>query len=295
MHHFLPSDFLIAPFWVGWRRTLVYVLCVIVIILLGGLRTATDAELAFASLAMVPVLVMAWVGGKWAGITMAFLAAVMWNVADIYTDRTFSAHWIPWLNGFIRFLTYGFVVLLVLQVRLQYAREREHATRDALTGLLNRRSFVTAADAEVDRATRYGSHFTVVFLDLDNFKALNDTQGHAIGDVALRATAMALVDATRSTDIVARMGGDEFAVIFPEVDSDAADVAAHKLFDKVNQALAQYTPVGVSIGVAWFDVPNGSLSMMLKAADDLMYAVKADGKNNLLTRRYCSSDFANGG
>lgn len=293
MLHSIPSDFLIAPFWVGWRRALAYVLCIIVIFLLGGLRTATDAELAFASLAMLPVLVMAWIGGKWAGITMAFLAAVMWSVADIYTAREFSAHWIPWLNGLIRFLNYGFVVVLVLQVRLQYAREHEHATRDALTGLLNRRSFVAAAGSEVDRATRYGSHFTVIFLDLDNFKGLNDTLGHAIGDAALQATARALVGATRTTDIVARMGGDEFAVIFPEIDFDAADLAAHKLFDAVNRALAQYPPVGVSVGVAWFDVPNGPLSAMLKTADDLMYAVKADGKNKLLTQRYCSSKHAN--
>lgn len=284
------SELFYLPFWDGWRRALAYVTCMGLIAFLGSLRTATDAELAFASLAMIPVLVMAWIGGRFAGITMAFLAAGMWFVADIYVAREFSASWIPWLNGMIRFLTYGLVVILVVQVRLQYAREREYARKDALTGLFNRRAFVATGEAEVERALRYKSHLCVIFLDLDNFKVLNDTKGHETGDLALQATATALLDASRSTDCVARIGGDEFAVIFPEINFDAAERAAHKLFSAVNLALNRYESVGASVGVAWFETPAQSFAEMLKIADDLMYTVKAGGKNNLLARRYLGSE-----
>lgn len=283
------SEFLVATFWTGWRRLVVYATCIATIFLLGGLRSATDAELAFASLAMLPVLVIAWLGGNWPGLSMALLAAAMWSASDIHSECEFSAPWIPWLNGMVRFLTYGLVVLLTAQVRLQYARERQHATRDPLTGLLNRRAFLAAGDTEVERTRRYEGPFTVIFMDLDCFKVLNDTKGHAMGDVALQATAMALVETTRTTDLVARMGGDEFAIVFPEIDFEAAMSAANKLFNAVNCALEKYPPLSVSIGVAWFQVADLTLSTMLRIADELMYTVKADGKSKVLSRRFPES------
>jgi diguanylate cyclase (GGDEF)-like protein len=289
MKRFARSELLVATFWTGWRRLVVYATCITSIFFLGGLRSSTDAELAFASLAMLPVLIIAWLGGRWPGLSMALLAAAMWSAADIHAERQFSAPWIPWLNGMVRFLTYGLVVLLTAQVRLQYARERQHATRDPLTGLLNRRAFLVAGDTEVERARRYEGPFTVIFMDLDCFKVLNDTKGHAMGDEALQATATALVGATRNTDLVARMGGDEFAIVFPEIDFEAAVSAANKLFNAVSCALEKYPPVSVSVGVAWFQVADQTFLTMLRIADDLMYIVKADGKSKVLSRRFPES------
>lgn len=289
MKRLADPDFLAETLWTGWRRSVVFAACVAAIVLLGAVRNATDAELAFASLAMLPVLVVAWLGGNWYGLILAALAAAMWMVADIYSGRTFSSSWIPWLNAIVRLLTYGLVVVLVCKVKAQFAFEREYATHDALTGLLNRRGYLAQGLLEVARSKRYTSHFTVVFMDLDNFKALNDGKGHAIGDSALQATSRALQAATRTSDLVARMGGDEFAIALPEIDFDSANIAAHKIFKAVNRALDAYPPTRASVGVAWFQESGIPFADMLKCADELMYAVKASGKNNILMRRFSGS------
>ena len=121
------------------------------ILVLGLIRKATDAEFAFASLALVPVLFTAWISGKWGGLLTAALAAGMWAVGDIASERQFEALWIPWANAITRMVTYSLVALLAAQVRFHFEKEHEHATRDALTGLLNRRAFLDSHFAERDR------------------------------------------------------------------------------------------------------------------------------------------------
>jgi len=242
--------------------------------------------MAFASLAMLPVMLIAWLGGRGPGLAMAFVASTMWTATDIYGGRQFSMVWIPWLNAIVRFLTYGLMVLLVSQVKFQFSQERELATHDALTGLLNRRGILAQGLVEAERANRYRSHFAVIFLDLDNFKTLNDRMGHHIGDEALQAISGALRGTTRTSDLLARMGGDEFALVLPEIDFDAAKHAAHKIFKAVNRALEAYPPTSASVGVAWFQEADRSFLELLQVADDLMYTVKADGKNDILIRRF---------
>jgi len=254
------------------------------LLLLGALRTATDAELAFASLAVLPVLVIAWIGGKTHGLFAAFLAAAMWAVGDIASGRQFSAPWIPWANAVTRLMTYSLVVILAAQLRVLLEREHEHATQDALTGLQNRRAFLEAGASECERAMRYAHSLAVVFLDLDDFKQLNDTQGHDVGDGALRATARALRDALRSSDRVARLGGDEFAVLLPEIEYAAAIEAGHKISAAVTSALRDFPPVKGSVGVAWFGEVDRRFSAMLKAADEVMYEAKESGKDDVRSR-----------
>lgn len=214
------------------------------------------------------------------------LAAFMWSVADFYSGRTFSAQWVPLVNGLVRCFTYALVVLLVSEVRMLLERLRESATVDSLTGLLNRGALLRAGSVEVERARRYHSQLAVVFLDLDNFKTLNDTNGHDVGDKALQATGKAMIESTRRSDYVSRLGGDEFAVVFPAIDFDSAVAAGNKLFKNVNLTLDPYPPVRASIGIAWFQDADREFEAMLKAADEIMYTVKAKGKNNLLVRRY---------
>ncbi len=286
MTRFTTSDFLFRISWTGWRRWAARSISVCALFLLGVLRLETDAEFAFASLALLPVLAIAWIGGKWNGLSIAFLAAVMWSVSDIASERQFGAPWIPWANALTRLMTYSIVALLVAQVRLLFEREHEFATSDALTQLQNRRAFLEAGAFEVDRAKRYGHPQAVVFLDLDDFKQLNDTKGHDAGDAALRATAHALRGALRSSDRVARLGGDEFAVLLPEIGYDAAVEAGRKISIAVNNALRDFPPVKGSIGIAWFGDAQRTFPELLKAADELMYEVKAGGKGDMRSRLF---------
>lgn len=284
------TNFLLGTVWTGWRRWVAWSICVSAIFLIGALRTATDADFTFASLVMLPVLVIAWIGGKRNGLIVAFLATAMWTVADIVAERQFTTQWIPWANAVTRFMIYSLVALLAAQVRLQFEREHVLATRDALTGLQNRRAFLESGVAEVERSKRYAHPLTVIFLDLDDFKQLNDAKGHAAGDAALRATAKALLSALRSSDRVGRMGGDEFAVLLPEVGYDAALETGRKISIATNKALKDYPPVKISIGIAWFEAADCLFPAMLKAADKLMYEVKESGKNDMRVQRFAVTE-----
>jgi diguanylate cyclase (GGDEF)-like protein len=252
---------------------------------LGFLRTASDAEYAFASAAIIPVVAVAWIGGRKAGMLLSMLAAIMWASSDLLAERQFSSWWIPYLNAITRLATYAFITHLVVMARTLLAREREIASHDALTGLLNRRAFFEAGNSEADRSRRYGHPLAVAFLDLDNFKRLNDSQGHEAGDRALKAVAKCLVGSLRTTDRLARLGGDEFAVLLPEIGYDAATDAGHKIAAAADAALKEFPPVSASIGIAWFERAVGDFPAMLDAADSLMYEIKQEGKHGMRVER----------
>lgn len=176
------------------------------------------------------------------------------------------------------------------QLRMQFERERQYATRDDLTGLQNRRAFLEVGNREVERSKRYIYPLSVAFLDLDNFKQLNDSRGHDVGDAALRETAQVLFETLRASDQVARLGGDEFAILLPEIGYDAAIEAGHKISRAVSHVLRHFPPASVSIGVVWFEEVDRDFLAMMKAADALMYEVKEQGKNGIRFRRFDASD-----
>lgn len=284
------TDLFFFNYWVSWRKWVAWSICIGFIVLLGMLRSGTGAEFTFASLVLFPVLLIAWIGGKRNGLIMAFLGAAIWVAADIATKGTIAASWNPWVNSLTRLLTYSLVAILTAEVRLLLNMEHEHATFDELTGLLNRRAFYDFGAAEVERSRRYGHPLAVVYLDLDNFKQLNDSRGHDAGDAALQVTARAMFENLRSTDRVARLGGDEFAILLNEVAFAEAEETAEKIFIAVNQALQTYPPVTGSMGVACFEKADRSFPEMLKVADELMYEAKEYGKSNVRTRRIASAD-----
>jgi len=160
-------------------------------------------------------------------------------------------------------------------------RLHEQATRDALTGVLNRRGFDVAIEREIERARRYAHPIALLFVDVDWLKEINDRRGHAAGDRAITAVADALTEAARRTDLVARLGGDEFAVVAPETASDAALALARRIH--AGMPPAGVDRVTVSIGVFATGHP-GSRSEMLRAADRALYAAKDAGRN--CTRAY---------
>jgi diguanylate cyclase (GGDEF)-like protein len=151
--------------------------------------------------------------------------------------------------------------------------ELEHAALcDPLTGLLNRRGFVPRVTAELELARREDRTFTVLALDLDGFKDINDTRGHEAGDRALARTADALRSACRASDICCRMGGDEFAVLLPRTDAHGADAAR----ERVRHALTDRDPELVaSIGAATYPLDGDTVADLLRAADHALYAAKA--------------------
>jgi diguanylate cyclase (GGDEF)-like protein len=168
------------------------------------------------------------------------------------------------------------------QLNLVMQREKELARTDMLTGLANRRAFYEALQAERARTARYGRPMTLVYLDLDNFKRVNDTLGHAVGDDLLACVADLLRRTLRASDTVGRLGGDEFALLLPETTAQAAEALLQKLGSVLMDTMqAKQWPVTFSMGAAAFLDNPASVEEMIRTADELMYSVKKSGKNRI--------------
>jgi diguanylate cyclase (GGDEF)-like protein len=160
------------------------------------------------------------------------------------------------------------------------------ATTDPLTGLLNARGFDRLLNQEIARVARYGGPLTLLIVDLDGLKRLNDQQGHVAGNRALRAVASAIRDELRAVDVAARLGGDEFCVLAPRTDERAATVLADRICARAAEYLA--AAVGglstVSIGVASLGPTPpgaGTADSLMKAADAALYEAKRQGGNRV--------------
>ena len=249
---------------------------------LGWMDFVTGPELTPLVFYLVPVVLVAWYAGRWPGAIVACAGGLAWMLADALTQGEYS-HWsIPYWNAVLRLAALLLVSEVVERLRLAHARERELARRDGLTGARNARAFYELAGSEITRARRYLYPFSVAYLDLDDFKRVNDRLGHLAGDAVLRSVARALSGVLRASDVVARLGGDEFVVLLPEAGAAPARLASEKL----RQALADVVPahgwrLTASIGVATFLVPPESVDELLAAVDGLMYRAKQDGKNGI--------------
>ena len=164
--------------------------------------------------------------------------------------------------------------LAAVSYRAAWRRATALADRDPLTGLLNRRGFDAAAATELARAARFSRPLTLAYIDLDDFKQVNDTYGHEEGDRLLAAVAAALA-AGRACDVVARLGGDEFALLLPETDATAAAHAIERMrLAALAASEAAGLPVTFSCGVITFEEPPTSLAAALAEVDRVLYARK---------------------
>ena len=161
-------------------------------------------------------------------------------------------------------------------------RMQQMAVTDGLTQLANRRSFDRSLDRELQRATRTDGRLSVVLLDIDHFKGLNDTHGHLVGDNVLRQVATALAECGREYDTIARYGGEEFAAVLPGCSSALAVQVAERLRRAVEEAPSD-VPVTASAGVATFPYDGVDIESLLGAADRALYSAKRAGRNQVFS------------
>jgi len=172
---------------------------------------------------------------------------------------------------------------LIGALREVYDQQRTLAGTDEVTGIPNRRSFLDIAQRELARSARSRTPISIIYLDADRFKAINDQFGHAEGDRLLYVVAETLTAHCRKTDAFARLGGDEFAVLLPDADADAARNVADKLRTLLHAAMTlNRWPVTFSMGVATFDKPPADAEHLLRAADQLQYAAKHGGRDSIV-------------
>ena len=157
---------------------------------------------------------------------------------------------------------------------------------DPLTHLPNRRALRQLLAAEFRRSTRYGTPLSLLFVDVDGLKQVNDADGHAAGDRLIRSIAASITRGLRQSDFGARWGGDEFAIVAPNTSMHAARASGERLVERVarESAAERHRPATVSVGIATFDPAEGKyadMDALARAADDALYRAKANGRNGV--------------
>ncbi len=194
-------------------------ICLLIALVLGFLDYITGYELSFSVFYLLPVAIAAWYIGLEAAVLVSCASAATWQISNYLAGEVFSSPAIPFWNAITRLGFFLVVSILFTRLRKALDHERSLARIDFLTGVLNSRAFDQIAAAEIQRSDRYGHPLTLAYLDLDNFKTINDEFGHSTGDELLKTVAVTIHDNLRSSDYVARLGGDEFAILMTETEA----------------------------------------------------------------------------
>ena len=263
-----------------WSRAQVFVLALGGVLLFGLIDYLTGYELSSSLFYLGPISVAAWYIDRRAGLGVAVLSAIVWFAADFGTGHPYSHPAVQIWNALIRLGFFLSNVFLLTELREHLANEQRLARTDVLTGVFNSRAFTEQLEYNLGLARRNGSLLTLAYIDLDNFKRINDKHGHSEGDRLLRVVGQTLMRGTRHTDRVARLGGDEFALLLPDTDIEGTREVIGKTRQLLRESLdAAGFPVTCSVGAVTFQQPPSSADEAVKAADHLMYQVKSQGKN----------------
>lgn len=284
---FLPFGSGVFDKAINWKanrrqRIMLIILSLSWMLLSGLAHYLTDPKYEFHILFLLPVVVVCWYVGIKTGFVAALLSAAVWLIVDWLVAPNGTDIQALLVNDAVRLSVFSLVVVLVDRLRRAHEREFAMARVDLLTQLPNRRDFYENAGIEIMRAKRYLHPLTVISLDLDNFKSVNDHDGHDAGDLVLRTVAETLRKNIRATDVAGRLGGDEFAILLPETGGEAAGAIAAKLQQQLARSMQKGGwPVTASLGVATFMVPPEGIDDLMKQADKLMYSAKQKGKNRI--------------
>lgn len=176
----------------------------------------------------------------------------------------------------------------ILKLRAATHELERLSSTDSLTGAFNRRHFLEVGNAELRRSKRHKHSFTVLMIDIDHFKVVNDTYGHSVGDMALKEAANVIQNELRGEDVLGRLGGEEFGVIFPHTDAEGAAIGAERIRASINQIVID-TPDAplsftISIGISEGDNDDDSVGDALIRADKALYKAKQQGRNRVVCR-----------
>jgi diguanylate cyclase (GGDEF)-like protein len=251
-------------------------------VMIASVDYFTGVELRVYPLYYAPISLVAWYRGRSSVLIAAPLCALVWFGSNFLAGLRFS-HPDLWVaNTLVQGASFAVVGLLINTLRASLAREREVSRTDPLTSLRNSRAFYEEASRMLASCRRHRRPITLAYIDLDNFKAVNDTLGHEAGDELLRRIADQLHAAIRPSDLLARLGGDEFALLLPEVGPPEAAVTLERLQSSLTGTRASISgPATMSIGaVSFVSVPD-DVEQMIRRADAGMDEAKTTGKNRI--------------
>lgn len=243
----------------------------------------SGSELGLGFFYLFPIMLVAWSIDRVGGLLMAGICAVVWAAVQVAAGHPHYTPLHTFWNSVMRLAVFAVVAYLVASLRSAFDWERYRARTDSLTKVVNRRHFLEILDTENKR--RYGRErhpFSIAFIDVDDFKRLNDDFGHHIGDQALSLIATVLEENVRDLDVVGRLGGDEFAILLPETDAEDAQTISARFLRAVTRAVHQREwPIGLSVGMVTVEGGNINVDRILQLADAMMYQAKSAGKNRI--------------
>lgn len=269
----------LAAFFSGRPRWAVLGVALAFLVTVGVADYVTGRDVNLSVFYVAPIALSTWFVSRQAGLLFAVLSTLTWFLADDM-GRPHDQPLVPYWNAAVRVGFYAVMVVILAKLRVALAHERNLSREDPTTEIANPRALFEWGAKEVERARRFRRPVTLLYIDCDDFKLVNDQDGHAAGDEVLREVAQALQGAVRDVDFVARVGGDEFAVLLSETDSAGAQVAVGRLQERLSKEMARRgRPVTFSVGAATFSAGLSSLEEALREADRLMYSAKTCGKN----------------
>ena len=259
----------------------------IMVVLLGMADYLTGYELSFALFYLIPIALVAWFGGKRLGLLISAASAIAWFSADFLSGNRYLNPSLYVWNTLFRLGFFLVVTMLLSALQQAYIVNQELAQTDYVTGAISVRHFYELTRIEIGRFRRYQHPFSLVYIDLDNFKAINDHLGHITGDKLLRVLVENIQQQIRPTDVLARLGGDEFALLLPETGVEQIKIFIGRLHSSLaNEMLRKGWMVTLSMGVVTFKQLPISVDEMVRLADVAMYSVKTNGKNGVCYRVY---------
>ena len=252
----------------------------IVVLALGYSDYIAGPYISFQIFYLIPIALVAWFAGLWFSITPLALSVLIWLFDETLRSPDYGNPAIPYWNLVIKIIFFVIFIYTLHGLRRALDREKTVSRIDYLTGIANSRYFHEMAYKELNRTNRYDRPLTLAYIDLDNFKRINDTFGHVAGDTMLRTTAYVLKNSVRASDTVARIGGDEFAILFPETDYASGDVVAGRIRREILSMIDKNRWFStISMGVLTCINPPSNIDTLITKADRLMYLAKEEGKN----------------
>ena len=241
-------------------------------------NVATPGTIKLGLLYLVPLLLVTWYDSALWAVVLTLVTVVL-RLQVEFVQVPGDSLTIAMLNQLTYVAVAGIVIFAFRHIRRTQEQLQDLAIHDSLTRVRNTRSFTERLAEELKRSRRYSRPLALLYLDLDDFKAINDSRGHQTGDAVLKLVADAIRREIRQADVLGRLGGDEFAVLMPETDGPLAEAAAARLALGIRAVFQGNPPVTASIGVVSCSTSEASPDDVLRQADRAMYEAKRKGKD----------------
>ncbi|AFM11836.1 GGDEF domain-containing protein [Turneriella parva] len=264
------------------KRTTDVLLALALWVAISAIDNQVTYEIGLSIFYLIPISFAVYRLGFAAGLTVSVLSSLSWYFNDLGTGHTYSNPLMPLWNALMR---YGYFVLhsyFLSRYSLLLKKSQQQAYTDSLTNARNSRYLIEQIRRDHDHAAAQNKPLTLAYIDLDNFKAVNDTKGHAEGDLVLQTLANCTMALMGEKDTFGRMGGDEFVLILPGYTFDEANTLLTRLRSAVHAEFAAHNwPVSLSVGAITYTELGRLADRLLQDVDSLMYAVKKSGKDAL--------------